>query len=822
MAGIGQAVGGFRSLAGAARECLEQPRVLTAAAYAYAMLLLSRDLGQTPTPAAALAAFGASALLVWSVVRSWGIQASTPRALLVPLLAVAGTGAVGLVLSRAFGGGIAVLLLLLALSRVSPARDGLGLRPFVMSAVLWIAYTSAVKLSSAAWHAERGLNQLLTKALSAFVLQDCAHGVSVSGFRLLAFFVLFGLSFEVLAQTRRWGRFARHVAVSMATTGAALAVLLLARDMPAYQAGPYHPLLDPNTAQPLTALLLLAVWVWHYASCAVLQASDVVGFRQTAALVLLFAAFGIWFAPAREHRMSPAVGLISERGAANTIYSCPAHGRYGRTGGGMYGLLPLYLADMGFRSAVLERPLTRQKLEPFSVTVLLMPMPFEPFEPTEREAIRQHVARGKSLLIVGDHTGGGSFTAHVNDLLDGTGMQLRSDAGWPRVPHWWWAVDARSHPAGVGVRGIADAAATCTNVGGTLDIHWPAEPLLIGRYGWADRGDPLNVQMGGLGDNHRGPDEPVGDLVLAASSMLGRGKVILFGDSSAFQNGALPQSHAFVRSVLSWACCQTKLAPLRGNTAIAVTALLLGLLMLRRTVVGIGWLAAAGTTVLVLGAICHVARMPVAPQAPQAPAARRAGIDLSHVNLTSLANSSGNACWGLVQTLQREKYLPYVLSRFDWQSVSHLSVLVIPAPLKSLSDADLLLCRRHLGGGGRIVLTVGHEQRHGAQKLLDCLGVSVSEVPLGRLSVAWQGSEVQFYEAWPLHVRDAAGSALLSDGAWPLAAEVRSGKGTALVVGDSFFCLNKNLENQETHYLGNILFLGDWLSQRGPRGGKGR
>jgi hypothetical protein len=42
-----------------------------------------------------------------------------------------------------------------------------------------------------------------------------------------------------------------------------------------------------------------------------------------------------------------------------------------------------------------------------------------------------------------------------------------------------------------------------------------------------------------LGDRRHNPGEKIGDLVLVAEARYGNGRMLVFGDTSPFQNGAL-------------------------------------------------------------------------------------------------------------------------------------------------------------------------------------------------------------------------------------------------------------------------------------------
>jgi len=67
-----------------------------------------------------------------------------------------------------------------------------------------------------------------------------------------------------------------------------------------------------------------------------------------------------------------------------------------------------------------------------------------------------------------------------------------------------------------------------------------------------------------------------------------------------------------------------------------------------------------------------------------------------------------------------------------------------------------------------------------------------------------------FWKAWPVYSDDSAAKIVCSYNEYPLIAIKDYGKGKFVLIGDSQFFLNKNLEMEKQPYMDNINFL-RWL-----------
>ena len=76
--------------------------------------------------------------------------------------------------------------------------------------------------------------------------------------------------------------------------------------------------------------------------------------------------------------------------------------------------------------------------------------------------------------------------------------------------------------------------------------------LLVGRYAFSDAGARENVMGSFLGNYHYDRGEQLGDVVLAATVTHGKGRIVVWGDTSAFQGGLSTSFRKVVRPMLAW------------------------------------------------------------------------------------------------------------------------------------------------------------------------------------------------------------------------------------------------------------------------------
>jgi len=74
----------------------------------------------------------------------------------------------------------------------------------------------------------------------------------------------------------------------------------------------------------------------------------------------------------------------------------------------------------------------------------------------------------------------------------------------------------------------------------------------VGRYCYSDRGYRHNAKQTYLGNRRFDYYEPLNDLVLAAVVTYGKGKIMAYGDTSAFHNTTFMNAHEYIANVFNY------------------------------------------------------------------------------------------------------------------------------------------------------------------------------------------------------------------------------------------------------------------------------
>ena len=113
-------------------------------------------------------------------------------------------------------------------------------------------------------------------------------------------------------------------------------------------------------------------------------------------------------------------------------------------------------------------------------------------------------------------------------------------------------------------------------------------------------------------------------------------------------------------------------------------------------------------------------------------------------------------------------------------------------------------------GGGQLLVTVGFEELEASRDLLERFGMDVVNIPLGRFEVPVEGDtlSVVFHEGWPVRFEPTApAEVLLSVWDQPVAVKRTVGDGEIVLIGDSSFFHDVNLETLDSYFAGNVAFL---------------
>jgi len=495
--------------------------------------------------------------------------------------------------------------------------------------------------------------------------------------------------------------------------------------------------------------------------------------------------------------------VFYEKGFLNWLK--PMHGQYGRLSSGMYGMLPVFIESLG-ASTLISPDLSDKDLQDADALVLLFPD--DPWAEGQLERIWDFVHRGGSLLVMGEHTtrdenGNNRF----NEVLEPTSIRVEFDSGTFTVGGWLQSYEAIAHPATTGVPDERNQFGVV--IGASLETNWPARPLLIGRWGWSDMGDEGSGRAM-MGNGHYDSGEKLGDLILVAEQPLGKGRVIAFGDTSGLTNGINVSSHVFNSRLFGYLAGGKRNAhPVwRQFLGILSCGLLLGLLT-RQTSEGrviLITLCLAGS----LAASTAISRSAseILPDGRYKLPNNLAYIDTSHLEANSGESWRPDGIGGFILTLMRNGYLTLSLPELTAERLVRSDLLVSVAPSRSFSKTEQAAIREFVLNGGTFILMAGLDGAGSSRSLLSMLGFSIGnpgpnpvepEV-MGHFKSPYLSSEdqrvhVRFHAAWPISCNDPTARVITyGHNNLPVITLRELGAGKVVVIGDTCFVANKNLE----------------------------
>jgi hypothetical protein len=553
-----------------------------------------------------------------------------------------------------------------------------------------------------------------------------------------------------------------------------------------------------------------------------------------ALLLAVLAPFLVAFFPSAPDLSKKKI-VFYEKGFLNWLK--PEHGQYGRLSIGMYGMVSTFLESYGAKPLI-SPELSAEDLDGADAVVLLFPN--KKWQDGQLERLHEFVENGGTLLVAGEHTiwekekdeefgaknqsplidvSDGRERSRFNEVLQPTAMRVNFDSAQFAIGGWLQSYEALQHPTAAGIRDEQNEFGAV--IGASLDVRFPARPLLVGRWGWGDPGDPENEKRALMGDDKYGPGEKLGDMVLAAEQPYGKGKIVLFGDTSGFTNGLTVGCHEYMSRLYAYAA---------GGSTVALPGWRLWLAML--TLAGLAALVIAlpRPAVLVAAAIGLAASLSYCtavthraweylPDGRATPDGKPrvpnnlAYIDTSHMGSYSPESWRPEGLMGLTMTLMRNGYLTLHLAEMTSERLERARLLISVAPAKPFSRREREMIREFVANGGVFICTVGYEERGPSRGLLEDLGFYIGQRPeddlLGREPQPLSHFKAPFFNggSYLAYVRFFAGWKVICDDPKRLPISFsrfgdelivmrRIGKGLVVVVGDTFFAANKNLENE--------------------------
>jgi hypothetical protein len=522
---------------------------------------------------------------------------------------------------------------------------------------------------------------------------------------------------------------------------------------------------------------------------------------------------------------SPKNVLFVERSRGLNDYRAPDWNQPpGFGASGLYGTLLNLLERSGRATAIEDKPLSAADLSDVGTLVVIDPI--VPFTADETARIHRFVDGGGSLLVLADHTDLMGLMGSTNAIIGRYGMELRFDTAMETLRAFQGNLEVR--PTGV-FEGAIDPIELQVLHGASLKIRPPASPLIVGRTTFGDFGDRHNDGAGGyLGDYRFLPAvEASGDLVLAASALSGRGRVIVFGDTSTFQNVAIARSCAAALDVFDWLDGISD-----GKGAFGVLALLSAMLLLFGGLVRPLATILPGLGLLTLIVGCGLSGG-TAREAGNARIVDRLArndaflLHTGHLPAFDIDQFQRRSIEGLLIAATRSGLVGVAGDLRHVEDLSKARVICIDAPGRTLDGPTMRRLDAYMRGGGTVLLATGHPQSATSADFLARYGFRILPVPLGAAPVLaphetrdYKGPE--FAEAWPVALTAEGGSGetvtrhFEVDG-YAIVASRPVGDGRLVVIGDSWFLTDKHFENESTAKSANVQLLASVLGWQLPK-----
>lgn len=413
---------------------------------------------------------------------------------------------------------------------------------------------------------------------------------------------------------------------------------------------------------------------------------------------------------------------------------------------------------------------------------------------------------------MGDHTGSGFIRKPFNDLLGPVNISFRFDSARSFAPSWQNCMEIRAHPVTERISAENDIQ-ICT--GASLAVKYPAAPILIGKRAFSDAGNKANSQNGFLGDLCYQQSEQMGDIVLAAEGKLGLGKVLVFGDTSSVQNGALPFSSQFIQNIFHWLTqggtpCLKKQYKYLPFFLWFLFLLSLIPVWFNSYFFAVLWLILSLCLVQLPGRLLLPLEHPPCYEGRQS----AAYIDNSHGQFFNMPGWRKNSIDGLLHNLMRNNYAPFIAKRMDTALLDRSKMWVFINPTKTFSPEEKNNLHCFMQNGGLILWAAGRSIREASLSFLTDFGLTFANLPLGPVKGKFKDYELQFKDAWPINIAGRVKkktTVLFQKGEYPLVVFQRCAKGGIILISDARFLLNENIEHIDFFHEGNILFFRDLI-----------
>jgi hypothetical protein len=436
----------------------------------------------------------------------------------------------------------------------------------------------------------------------------------------------------------------------------------------------------------------------------------------------------------------------------------------------------------------------------------------------DRRVVLDFAARGGSLLVLGDHTDVFGLMRGFNTLLGPLGIKFHFDSAYKARETWR------------GCQAAAPDLVACSwdeenpgvAVGASLELSGNARPLLVGRYAFSDAGMRENVMGSFLGNYQYDAGEQVGDIVLVATKTYGRGRIVVWGDTSAFQGGLSSNYGKVVGPMLTWLsrpAAWTEMPPVRIAAAIGLLAVVLWCWSVAATPKQLAAISASLLLGMLIPWALSLPNLNVRPHVDRDAVL----IDRSHMEATGHYEARVNSVGALYTNLFRSGFRVLDMDDWDPKAIRRARGVAFVAPQKAFARGEVDELLRAEEDGAVVILTTGQPDSNGSQPLLDAHGFALVPRPMGTVTSAEptasrreREQQPRFLDAWPIVARGGLDPETLPDveviyrqGDDVVALFRRVGKGGLLLIADTRFFSDMNVEDMSGYWLGNLALIHD-------------
>jgi len=524
--------------------------------------------------------------------------------------------------------------------------------------------------------------------------------------------------------------------------------------------------------------------------------------------LLFFSSFYLLF-PLKKHTSSEDVKIgIYSKGFFNL--NKYEHELYGKdaTTGARFGMLPEYLNFLSYEVTIFD---TIPEISNKKYDILIFISIQEVFKHDDLFQIYDFIEKGGSMLVLGDHTNIGETQQPLNTLLSLTDISYKFDSAIPFSEGWTWKdrLDFYNFP----VHKNLSLSSNCgLSVGASLDIGKDSYPFIISKYGFSDAGNINNKQGAYLGNMRYNRFEIFSDINLAAWTFHKNGKILVFGDTSTFQNFSILSQMYFINDMMQF-LIQKESNRKTLKLYISLILFLIGIfIFINKTKINHHSVRLATLCIFLPFIIIQIYNQKSNKINYNYEDFKICYLDNSHFNLISNKHDSNRFIDGLHKNCIRNGFLPVYSNKNLEIRPGDGNFLFIIAPQKSYSYDELYEISKFVEQGGTVVFSTGFEEKEKSKSFLEYFKIEIGDLPLGACHTAktyenkWK---LKMYEAWPLTNKNKNSLTLCSAWDYPVISMTEFGKGELIIIADSNFLLGKNIETKDGFVLENIKFLKD-------------